>query len=53
MPCSASDRAKRAFVSVLVALARKYGVAHAATRENPDPVIAALYRRVLLRCHPD
>ena len=45
--------AKRAFVTVLLALAAAYGVPVAVTRESPDAALLRAYRRLLLRVQPD
>ena len=45
--------AKRAFVTVLLALAAAYGVSVAVTRDSPDAALLRTYRRLLLRVHPD
>ena len=53
MPAGEPQKAKRALVAVLLALAAAYGVALAATRDSPDGELVRAYRRLLLRVHPD
>ena len=53
MACSHLTRVKRAFVSVLLALAAGYGVALTVNRDSEDNDILKGYRRVILKAHPD
>ena len=53
MPLSLLQRAKRAFVSVLLTLALDYGVAADVNRDSDDKVILQSYRRVVKKVHPD
>ena len=53
MPLSLLQRAKRAFVSVLLKLALDYGVAADVNRDSDDKVILQSYRRVVKKVHPD
>ena len=53
MPLSSLQRAKRAFVSVLLKLALDYGVAADVNRDSDDKVILQSYRRVVKKVHPD
>ena len=54
MPAASSSRAaKRAFVTVILALAAVYGLVAAITRESDDVAVHAAYRRVVKRAHPD
>ena len=50
---SAIDRAKRALVTLLRALATAYGLAFDLTRDSPDRAIRSTYRKVSRRTHPD
>ena len=53
MVASAYERAKRAFVSLLLSLARSYGLVLDLCRASDDLVAQRAYRRVLLKVHPD
>ena len=53
MPLSLLQRAKRAFVSVLLKLALDYGVAADVNRDSDDKVILQSYWRVVKKVHPD
>jgi hypothetical protein len=53
MPISALNRAKRAFVSVLLSLASTYGVSTQVNRESEDQDVLRAYRQVLKKAHPD
>ena len=53
MPLPLLQRAKRAFVSVLLKLALDYGVAADVNRDSDDKVILQSYRRVVKKVHPD
>ena len=53
MPASKAQSAKRAFVRVLTALGRSYGVPVAVTQDSTDACLLRAYRRLLLKVHPD
>ena len=53
MPTSKLALAKRAFVSVLLELARTYDVPTDVTRDSPDTVLLQAYKKVALKAHPD
>ena len=53
MACSPLAIAKRAFVSVLLALAAAYNIAVNVTRDSADEDLLKAYRRVALKAHPD
>ena len=53
MPVSAAQKATRAFVKVLTALGRSYGVSVTVTRDSTDACLLRAYRRLLLKVHPD
>ena len=53
MPLSLLQRAKRAFVSVLLKLAFDYGAAVDINRESDDRAVLQCYRRVVKKVHPD
>ena len=53
MPASKAQSAKRAFVRVLTALGRSYGVSVTVTRDSTDACLLRAYRRLLLKVHPD
>ena len=53
MPVSALASAARAFASVLLALARAYGLQVGANRESKPEDLLRAYRRLLLKTHPD
>ena len=53
MPVSAVQQAKRAFVAVMNALARRHGVEVHVSRDSPDADVRSAYRQVSLRVHPD
>lgn len=48
MPLSVRQRAKRAFVAVLLEVARLYAVPTAVNRDSPDAQVLAAYRKVIL-----
>ena len=50
---SAVDRAKRAFVKVLLHVATVYGVAVSVTRESSAVAIKAAFGKVVVKAHPD
>ena len=53
MPASKLAAATRAFVSVLLALARAYDLALQVNRDSARDAILRAYRKVLLKVHPD
>lgn len=53
MPLTVKQRAKRALVTLLLALASAYGVQLALTRESPDADVTRAFRRVSVKVHPD
>ena len=53
MGCSAHTTAKRAFVSVILALARAYQLIVDVNRDSDDVPILKAYRRIILKVHPD
>ena len=53
MPLSPLQRAKRAFVSVLLTLATAYGLHVDVTRDSSDEVLQKAYRKVSRAVHPD
>ena len=53
MPASALMVATRAFVHVLLALAKAYRVALAVNRDSPVEELRSAYKRVVLKVHPD
>jgi len=53
MVASRALQAKRAFVSMLRALAAAYGVNVDVRRESPDAVVTSAFRRVARAVHPD
>jgi len=53
MPARIAQRAKRAFVAVLLALARQYGLVAPLAREDSDDAANALWRKVARKVHPD
>ena len=53
MPMSPYQRAKRAFVRVLIGLASSYSVVVGVNRDSDDDTIHMAYRRVVRRVHPD
>ena len=53
MPLSLLQRAKRAFVSVLLKLAFDYGDAFDVNRDSDDHAISQSCRRVVKKVHPD
>ena len=50
---SARDSATRAFVSVLLLLARSYELVLAINRASSEPELLKAYRKLLLKVHPD
>ena len=52
MATDAKQSAKRAFVTVLLALAVAYSLVLGITRDSNDASIVKAYRRILLRAHP-
>ena len=53
MATSNYSLAKRAFISVLLSLARAYHLIVDVNRDSSDPQVQKAYRRVLLKVHPD
>ena len=53
MPVSSLAAATRAFVHVLLALARTYNLSLVVNRDSGDEALRKAYRRVLLKAHPD
>ena len=53
MPLSPVQRAKRAFVSVLLTLATAYGLHVDVKRDSADETVQAAYRKVSRSVHPD
>ena len=53
MASSLRMRAKRAFVSVLLATAARFGLVLAVNRDADERSLAAAYRRVAKKAHPD
>ena len=52
MALSPLEKAKRAFVSILLLLARAHGLALGISRESPDPAVLTAFRRVSRKVHP-
>ena len=53
MPLSTLEKAKRAFVSLLLLLARSYNVTTHVTRESPDAELLKAFKRVARAVRPD
>ena len=53
MGCSQVQVAKRAFVRVLLALAATYGLCVSLDRDSADADVAAVWKRVVRKVHPD
>ena len=53
MPLSTLEKAKRAFVSLLLLLARSYNVTTHVTRESPAAELLKAFKRVARAVHPD
>ncbi len=53
MASSRYEKAKRAFVTLLLSLARAYRVVVEVNRDSEDAVVHTAYRKVLLKVHPD
>ena len=53
MALSQLEKAKRAFVSLLLLLARTHGLSPGISRESPDPALLPAFRRVSRKVHPD
>ena len=50
---SPAQACKRALVTILLELARAYGLTLALNRDSPDAVVTSSYRRIMLKVHPD
>ena len=50
---SATDRCKRALISLIRNLAIVYGSAVSLDRESPDAVVKKAYKKLSLKVHPD
>ena len=53
MPANLKQRAKRALVTLLLALAGAYGLQVTLTRESTDVEVTRVFRRVSIKVHPD
>jgi hypothetical protein len=53
MACSAYLKAKRAFVSVLLALGAAYGLTLGVNRDSDDLALRSAYRKLVVKTHPD
>ena len=53
MPSSPLLLAKRAFVHLLLTMAKAHNIDISVNRDSPDNVIMKAYRRVVLKAHPD
>ena len=53
MPCSALARTKRAFVAVLLSIARTYSLTLKTNRDSEDNELLQAYRRLVKKAHPD
>ena len=54
MPAGSAQLAKRALVTLLLILARKYDIpAVVANRDSPDAVVLATFKKVSKKVHPD
>jgi hypothetical protein len=53
MAASVAQAAKRAFVAVLLALARQYGVDVGINRDSKDELLEKTFKKVVCRAHPD
>jgi len=53
MPLTTLQRTQRAFVSLLLLLARSYKVTTHVTRESPDAEVLKAFKRVARAVHPD
>ena len=53
MPVSAVQHTKRALVSLMKALAARYGVVLHISRDSPDAEVRSAYRRTSRTVHPD
>ena len=53
MPHSTCDVATRAFVSVLLSLARTYDLCLAVNRDSAEDELLRAYKKLLLKAHPD
>ncbi len=53
MPTSAKQLAKRAFVTVLLEVARACGLSPTVNRDTPDKQLEKVFKKVCLKAHPD
>ena len=53
MPGRVVQKAKRAFVTVLLYLCQQYGLRAGFTRESTDETLMSVFRRVAKKAHPD
>ena len=53
MPASAAQKAKRALVSIVLALAAAYNIVVNVSRDSSDSDVTQAYRKVSRRVHPD
>lgn len=53
MPASLTQRAKRAYVKVLLSLATKYKIAADVNRDSDDDALGRFFRKLARRAHPD
>lgn len=53
MACSAYLKAKRAFVSVLLALGAAYGLTLGVNRDSDDLALRSAHRKLVVKTHPD
>ena len=54
MPAGSAQLAKRALVTLLLSLARKYDIpAVVVNRDSPDAVVLATFKKVSKKVHPD
>ena len=53
MPCSQAQVAKRAFVAILLALGRKYGLKFTVSRDSEDNALDNAYKRLAKKVFRD